>query len=157
MSSFKRRMSGSNFKFLITFILLAILSLAIVFAFVKIDKNETDKTIGTNFFTYSIGLLDEEGEYKQGTSSIYMKDYETVDGLTVEIKDKATITYKLFFFDKDKNFVDKTSELSASNSTFTVPATAEYFKLMITPTNDAEVSLFEINTYASQLTVKVNK
>lgn len=157
MSSFKKRMSASNIKWIITFVLIAMLSLAVIFAFVKIDKNEKTKTLGTNSFTYAIGLLDAEGEYEQGTSSIYMKDYYLVDGLTVELKDKATVTYKLFFYDEDKEFIDMTSDLSLSYDSSSTPATAEYFRIMITPTNDAEVSFFEINDYAEQLTVSINK
>lgn len=157
MSSFKKHISADKIKWIVSFVLIAMLSIAVVFAFVKIDKNEKTKTLGTNSFTYAIGLLDSEGEYKQGTSSIYMKDYHSVDGLTVEIKDGATITYKLFFYDKDKNFVDKTSDLSLNYDGSSIPSTAEYFKVMITPTNDAEVSFFEIGTYAGQLTVTVNK
>ncbi len=157
MSSFKKRMSASNIKWIITFVLIAMLSVAVIFAFVKIDKNEKTKTLGTNSFTYAIGLLDAEGEYEQGTSSIYMKDYYSVDGLTVELKDKATVTYKLFFYDEDKEFIDMTSDLSLSYDSSSTPATAEYFRIMITPTNDAEVSFFEIDDYAEQLTVSINK
>lgn len=157
MSSFKKRMSASNIKWIITFVLIAMLSVAVIFAFVKIDKNEKTKTLGTNIFTYAIGLLDAEGEYEQGTSSIYMKDYYSVDGLTVELKDKATVTYKLFFYDEDKEFIDMTSDLSLSYDSSSTPATAEYFRIMITPTNDAEVSFFEIDDYAEQLTVSINK
>ncbi len=154
MSSFKKRM---NIKWIITFILIAMLTVALIFAFVKIEKNEKTKTLGTNSFTYAIGLLDAEGEYEQGTSSIYLKDFESVDGLTVEVKDKATVTYKLFFYDENKEFIDMTSDLSLNFDSSSTPETAEYFRIMITPTNDAEVSFFEINDYAGQLTVSVNK
>lgn len=159
MSSFKKRMSASNIKWIITFTLISILSIAIIFAFVKIDKNEKTKTLGTNLFTYEIGLLDVEGEFEEGTSSICMKDFQDVDGLSIEIDDKATITYKLFFYDADKEYIAEsvTSDLSSNYDSSLTPETAEYFKIMITPTNDAEVSVFEINDYASQLTVTVNK
>ena len=152
MSSFKKSIfSKSNFKWLITFVMISILSIAVIFAFVKIDKNEDSKTLDANIFTYSVGLLDEDGEYVQGTSSIYMKDYQSVDGLTIELKEDATVTYKLFFYDENKEFVDMTSDYSE------IPENAEYFRIMITPTNDAEVSIFEINDYAGQLTVSINK
>lgn len=157
MSSFNKHLNANKIKWIITFVLIAMLSIAVVFAFVKIDKNQKTKTLGTNSFTYAIGLLDAEGEYVQGTSSIYTKDFTSVDGLTVEIKEDATITYKLFFYDADKEFVDKTSDLSLNYDGSSIPSTAEYFKIMITPTNDAEVSFFEIGTYAGQLTVTVNK
>lgn len=157
MSSFKKRMSANKFKWIITFVLIAMLSVAVIFAFIKIDKNEKTKTLGADSFTYAIGLLDAEGEYEQGTSSIYTKEYYSVDGLTVELKDKATVIYKLFFYDEDKEFIDMTSDLSLSYDSSSTPATAEYFRIMITPTNDAEVSFFEIDNYAEQLTVSINK
>ena len=153
MSSFKKRISKTNLKWIITFVLIAMLSFAVIFAFVKIDKNEKTKTLGTGSFTYAIGLLDSEGEYEQGTSSIYTKDYYTVDGLTIEVKEKATVTYKLFFYDEDKEFIEMTSDYDNSST----PETAEYFKIMITPTNDSEVSFFEIDDYAEQLTITINK
>lgn len=158
MSSFKKRsFSAKNFNWIITYILISILSVAVIFAFAKIDKNEDTKTLGSSSLTYAIGLLDAEGEYEQGTSSIYMKDYQSVDGLTVELKDKATVTYKLFFYDENKDFVDMTSDLSLNYDSSSIPETAEYFRIMITPINDAEVSFFEIYNYARQLIVSVNK
>lgn len=157
MSSFsKRRANANKFKWIITFVLIAMLSIAMVFAFVKIDRNETTKTLGTNRFTYAIGLLDsEDGEYVQGTSSIYTKDFYTVDGLTIELEEDATITYKLFFYDEAEEFIEVVdgSEFNSEN----VPEGAKYFKVEITPTNDVEVSTSEISTYAGQLTVTVNK
>lgn len=157
MSSFKKRFNNNSIKWIITFTLLSLLLVSVVFAFVKIDRNEKTKKLGTNSFTYAIGLLNEEGEYEQGTSSIYLKDFCSVDGLTVEVKEKATVTYKLFFYDEDKEFLSATSDLSLNYDSASIPSSAEYFKIMITPTNDAEVSFFEISGYASQLTVSVNK
>jgi len=157
MSSFKKRITSNNFKWIVTFGLILILSISLIFAFVKINRNEDTKTLGSNSLTYSIGLLDEEGEYVQGTSSIYLKDFESVDGLTIDVEDKATVTYKLFFYNADKEFLESTEELSADFDSSTLPEGAEYFKVMITPTNDAEVSLFEISTYAGQLAISVNK
>jgi len=101
--------------------------------------------------------LDAEGKYEQGTTSIYTKEYHSVDGLTVEVDEDATVKYSIFFFDKDEKFVDKTSDLSLNYDGTSTPETAEYFKIMITPTNDAEVSWSEIGRYAGMLTVTVNK
>lgn len=157
MSSFNKRMNTNRIKWIICFILIAMLSVAVVFAFVKIDRNETTKTLGSGSSTYAVGLLDDSGAYKQGTSSIYMKDFASADGLTVEIEEDATVKYKVFFYDADKTFIEKTADLSEDYDGSAIPSTAKYFKIMITPTNDAEVSWTEIRTYASQLTVTVNK
>ena len=157
MSSFKKRMNATNIKLIVSFVLIAMLSLAVVFAFVKIDKNEKTKTLGANSFTYAIGILDSEGNYEQGTTSIYTKDYHSVDGLTVELKDDATVTYKVFFYDENEDFVGVASDLSGISDIVENANSVEYFRVMITPTNDAEVSFFEIDDYAGQLTITINK
>lgn len=157
MSRFNRRTSANKIKWIITFVLLSILSVSMIFAFVKIDKNEKTKTLGTSVFTYSIGLLDEQGEYEQGTTSIYLKDYTSVDGLTIEVQDKATITYSLFLYDENKDLVEIKADLSSNFDGSELSDSVKYFRVMITPTNDAEVSLFEVGTYAGQLTITVNK
>lgn len=158
MSSFiKKRFSKNDIKWIVSLVLIAMLTIAVIFAFVKIDKNEKTKTLEANFLTYAVGLLDAEGEYEQGTSSIYLKDYYSVDGLTCDLEDDATITYKICFYDEDQNYLSSTSSLNSDYDGTAVPSNAEYFRIMITPTNDAEVSLFEVSTYANQLTVTINK
>ena len=151
MSSFKKRKKFKIGKFGVIYALIAILSISVMFFSVKVLNNEKTKTLGSNIFTYSIGLLDESGEYKKGTSSIYTKDYYSVDGLTIELKEDADVTYKVFFFDEDKDFVSSTTDFTE------IPESAEYFKIVITPTNDAEVSLSEVNSYAKQLVVTIDK
>ena len=157
MISFKKRKKFKIGKFGVIYALIAILSVSVMFVSIKVLSNEKTKTLGSNVFTYSIGLLDESGEYEKGTSSIYTKDYYSVDGLTIELKEDADVTYKLFFFDEDKEYVSSTSDLSATFDNTKIPEKAEYFKIVITPTNDAEVSLFEVNNYAKQLTVTIDK
>ena len=158
MSSFKKRKNKNGVMFFISFLLIAVLSVAVIFAFVKIDKNEKTKTLDSNRFTYSIGLLDEtKGDYVQGTSSIYTKDFYNVDGLIIDVDEDATVKYKLYFFDENQELISTSEELSSDFDSTTTPEGAKYFKVMITPTNDVEVSRSEISTYASQLTVTINK
>jgi hypothetical protein len=155
MSKFNKK--KKNIKWIITFILISLLSVSMIFAFVKIDKNEKTKTLGTSVFTYSVGLIDETGKYEEGKSSIYTKDYYSTDGLTIELAEDSSVTYKIFWYDSNKEFLLASSDLSADFPTSSVLENAKYFRLMVTPTNDSEVSLFEIRTYASQLTVTINK
>lgn len=148
---------ANNIKWIIAFVLIAILAVGVIFALVKIDRNETTKTIDGSVFSYSIGLIDEEGEYEQGTSSIYMKDFYEVDGLTCKLDEKATISYEINFYDEKEEFISSTGSLETDFESSSIPETAKYFRVEITPKNDYEVSFFEINTYADQLTVTVNK
>ncbi len=153
----RNRLFNNKLKMTLLWVVIGLLVVGLVFVFVKMDRNEKTKTIGTTSLTYAIGILDAEGEYEQGTSSIYMKELHAVDGLTCELDEDATITYKIVFYDEDKKFVDSTGDLSLNYDGTAIPTTAEYFRIEITPTNDAEVSFFEIGTYAKQLTVTVNK
>lgn len=149
-------------KFTLTFLAIIMLSIALIFAFVKIDKNETRKNVDGNVFTYSIGILNEEGKSTQGTSSIYTKDFYSVDGLKVDLKDNASVTYKICFYNADKVLVSSLDSLETDyelpeSTASDYPTDAKYFKVQITPTNDAEVSFFEISTYANQLSISINK
>lgn len=139
---------------IVAFALIAILFVGLVVTMVKLNKQITTETVGTS--AYSIGILDGQGQYEKDTSSIYTKDYITTDGLKCKLADKAKITYKLYFYDKDKKFVSFTTQQTADYSG-EIPETAKYVRIVITPTNDAEVSIFEKGDYAKQLTVTYNK
>jgi hypothetical protein len=140
-------------------IVLVIVVLAGLFAtlFVKLDRQTTTTTIGGE--VYSVGTLDDEGEYEKGDTSIYMRKAITTDGLTCELEDDAKITYEIFFYDKKGNFLSKTGTMTGNfpDETNKVPEGATQAKIVITPTDDDEVSLVEVLGYAAQLKVTVNK
>lgn len=152
MASFKKK---NKILWIISFALIAILAIGLITTISRVNRNETTNTLGGNSLTYSVHMLDDKGEVVQGTSSITTKSFYKADGLKCEIKEKATIEYKVFFYDEDLEFISATDTLTEDFDT--VEENAKYFKIMITPTNDAEVSFFEISTYGSQLIVTFNK
>lgn len=129
---------------------------AVAALFVKLDRQTTTTTIGGE--AYSIGTLDETGEYAEGDTAIYLRKAVTTDGLKCELEPGAKIKYKLFFYDADGAFLEASDELTADWNG-SVPEGAESVKIMITPTEDEDgkVSLIEVLGYADQLTVTVNK
>lgn len=138
-------------------IAVVLISVVLIGMIVKMTNSETTKTVG-GFYNYEIGLIDDTtGEELSGTSSIRTKDYVTTDGLTVEVKKDANVSYVIYFYDTDKEFLSKTETLTADYDGTAIPEGAEYAKIVITPNNDAEVSWTEINGYQSKLTVTVNK
>ncbi len=149
--------NSTKIKWIVAFSLIAVLLVSMIFALVKLDKLETTKPINGNMFNYSVGILDENGEYKKDTSSIYLKSYYDVDGLDIDFVEESTITYKVAFYDDNKDFIEMTGSLAEDFDSSSIPTEAEYFRVCITPTNDAEVSLFEIGDYSNMLTIKVNK
>lgn len=144
-------------KWIITFIVGLLLIAAVAALFIKLDRQTTTTTIGGE--AYSIGLIDENGDYKEGDTAIYMRKAITTDGLKCELKDDANIKYQLFFYDKDGEFISASAELTADYDRTNIPETAESVKIMITPIEDEDgkVSLMEVLGYANQLTVTVNK
>ena len=158
MSSFGRTRLSSNIKWIITWVLVAMLTVAMIVAFVKIDKNEDTKTIGANSLTYSVGIINDSGIFvEDNKTGIAMSSYYSVDGLTCDLKEDAKITYSIFFYDEDKTFLESAKGLIEDFDGSEIPETAEYFRIMIDPTEDDEVKWYEVNGYAKQLTVTVNK
>jgi len=158
MSSFKNRGKNKTL-WIVTFLLIAVLLIGMIFAFVKISDNENTKNVGSNVFNYSVGTLNEQGKYEEADGSIYLKDFTLVDGLTIDVdEDEETeFSYKVFFYDAEKNYLSATEDLTADFDGTAVPETAEYFRVVINPTEDNDITFFEIGGYADLLTVTVNK
>ena len=143
-------------KWIITFIVGLLLIAAVVALFVKLDRQTSTTTIGGE--AYSIGTIDETGEYKEGDTAIYLRKAITTKGLKCELEENAKIKYQLFFYDKDGKFLSASAEQTADFNG-PVPENATSVKIMITPTEDEDgkVSVVEVLGYANQLTVTVNK
>ena len=153
----KRHKTSDMVKWVITFLLLLGLIATTVTLFVKLDRQTTVTEIGVE--AYMIGELDDEGAKADGDTSIVTRNAVTTDGLKVAIADDATVTYALYFYDADGEFVSKTAELSADFDGSAIPENAESAKIVITPTadEDGKVDLTEVLGYAGQVTVTVNR
>ena len=124
---------------------------------VRLDRQTTVTQICSEAST--IAALDDIGEQTDGDTSIVTRNAVTTDGLKVEIADDATVTYALYFYDADGEFVSKTADLSADFDGSAIPENAETAKIVITPTadEDGKVDLSEVLGYAGQVTITVNK
>ena len=130
----------------------------LAFAGLAIQVNDMDKTDKLNAtFGYEQGLLStEDGGEIKGTTSIRTKDFVTLDGLTVDIKNDASIVYQIFYYNEDDEFISASEELTADYdaSTASVAEDAAKVRIMVTPVNDPEVGVTEIPSYAGELTVE---
>ena len=153
----KRHKMSDKIKWIIVFLLILGLIATTVTLFVKLDRQTTVTEIGAE--AYIIGTLDDEGAKADGDTSIVTRNAVTTDGLKVEIADDATVTYALYFYDADGEFVSKTADLSADFDGSAIPENAETAKIVITPTadEDGKVDLSEVLGYAGQVTITVNK
>lgn len=157
-NSLRQHKRSDAVKWTIAFILIILLVGAVVGMGIALNKQITTRTLGAT--AYVVGNIDEQGLAAKDTATICTKDFVTVDGLKVEIAEKAEIRYKLFFYsenaDGEKSFISATAFLTADFSG-TIPANAKYVKVVIDPLNDSDISLLEVRGYAAQLQVTYNR
>lgn len=139
---------------IIIVVLVAILAIVGISLIVRASQSQT-KTLGA--LDYQIGSLDESGKFVKDTSSIVTKNFLSTDKMSIEIAKDANVTYKVFFFDKNEVFISADETANSADYVGTIPENAALFKVVITPTKDAEVSTLEIGNYAKQLTVSCAK
>ena len=140
---------------IIIWVLLAVLMLGMIGTAAKV--NELDTTAEVSWMMYRVGALDEEGEFEETDIAIYTKDMIPVDGLVCEIAKKADIEYKVYFYDEDKDFLSASVMLTTDLIATEIPADAEYCRIVITPLDGDEVSIFDIRTLAADLAVSYNR
>ena len=153
----KRHKTSDAVKWVIVFLLILGLIATTVTLFVKVDRQTTVTEIGAE--AYKIGVLDDSGAETDGDTAIVTRNAVTTDGLKADIADDATVTYTLYFYDADGEFISKTEALSEDFDGSEIPENAETAKIVITPTDDEDgkVDLTEVLGYAGQVTVTVNR
>lgn len=153
-----------KFKRVMIWVLLGALVIASTVAFVKISKIEKTKDVGT--LSYTIGSLNaDDGKEIKDEHSLRSKHLSADKFNKIDIKDKADVTYQIFYYNADKKFIGKSADLSADTTelekTQTVETATEnvkYFRVVIKVTDTAKkVTIFNMNKYVKQVTVTLNK
>ena len=152
----KRHKISDTIKWVIIFLLMIGVIGAVITLFVMLDRQTTVTEIGPE--AYTIATLDENGVQTEGDTSIVTRDMFAANGLKVELEDEASITYQLFFYDGEGNFISATGDLYADFDG-EIPENAAYAKCEVTPTadEDGKVDLTEVLGYAGQVTITVNR
>lgn len=152
----RKHKASDMVKWVIIFLIAIGLIGAVITLFILLDRQTTVTEIGAE--AYTIAALDENGEQTDGDTSIVTRSAFTTDGLKVKIEDEATVTYTLYFYGAENEFISKTAALS-EDFDGSIPENAETAKIVITPIEDEDgkVELTEVLGYAGQVTVTVNK
>lgn len=152
----RKHKASDMVKWVIIFLIAIGLIGAVITLFILLDRQTTVTEIGAELYT--IAALDENGKQTDGDTSIVTRSAFTTDGLKVEIEDEATVTYTLYFYGSENEFISKTAALS-EDFDGSIPENAETAKIVITPIEDEDgkVELTEVLGYAGQVTVTVNK
>lgn len=119
------------------------------------DEVFATKTLSTTKF--SIGGLDSKGQYVETEDSIFTKDVFECQGLECTLDFDSAISYQIYFYNDDNDFVHKTGTLTDTFVAESVPFFAKYARISITPDEDDKVGLTEVLKYADQLEVKMNR
>lgn len=144
-----------NTLFIVGAILLGILVIsAIISLGTRLGSSQSYDKLSSS--DYVVGTLNTAGEFDKSAECFVTEDYITVDGLKVIVEDDANLSYKLFFYDENKTFISNTSAFAVTYNGL-IPETAEYFKIVIDPTNDSDISLYDIIKYSSDVDVKYYK
>lgn len=156
-NALQKHKAADAIKWVVIFLIAIGLIGAVITLFVMLDRQTTVTEIGAE--AYIIGTLDDEGAKADGDTSIVTRNAVTTDGLKVEIADDAAVTYTIYFYGSEDEFISKTEALSADFDGSAIPENAETAKIVITPTadEDGKVDLTEVLGYAGQVTVTVNR
>ncbi len=152
----KLRFKKSTIKSIITGLLVCALLGGAIFASVSVfGKEKTTKDIPP---TFSIGALDENGKYLKSDKSIYTKSGIGCQGLKVAPEFNSTVSYEIFFYGEDGEFLSKTGARTNTFVASEVPFFAETARVVITPNDTKEtINIFEISKFANQLEIRVDK
>ncbi len=156
--NFKKHVKSDKTKWIATGVAGLLLTAAVIGLSVKVASLFPTKEIAGS--SYSIGLIDADtGENVEGDTAIYLRKAVTVDGFKCEIAKDATIEYTLVFYDENDEWISSYGPLVESYDSAKIPEDAASVRIMITPLEDRDgkVTLLEVEDYADQLKVTVNK
>ena len=113
---------------------------------------------------FTLGGLNDNGEYIEQDTTIYTKDAFECNDLRIDVDFEKTIFYQIFFYAETGEFVSATDEMK-TNFVSDVPDGATHARVVITPDwealeiskNDRTIKWYEIVKYSSQLTIKTAK
>ncbi|MBO5327787.1 MAG: hypothetical protein J6B04_01285 [Clostridia bacterium] len=136
---------------------LVIASLAVIIALTRTNTEDERVEIKPAF---AIGGLDDAGKYVDTDKTLYTKDAFACEGLEVKLNFDATISYQVFYYNEDEEFISASETLTATH-TATLPEGAEYARLVVSPdwtgveVEDQEITTLSKTKYTSQLKILV--
>ncbi len=139
-------------------IVFAVMALAIAVLSIHL-KNERETTVEISNGAYVVGALNEQGERVGAETSIVSAELVKTDGLTVDVKKHAKLTYRIYFYNSENVFMTATADLSSDFNGENIPEGASSALVVITAIEDADgkLTLEEGLQLAEKVHVQVNK
>ena len=124
---------------------------------IKLTNDDAFDTKNISSLAFSVGGLDGTGAYMDTNTSIYTKEAFECQGLNVTLDFDNMIEYEIFFYDQNNDFVHTTGTRTNAFVDTEMPFFAKYARIVVTPTEDDVVSTLEVNKYAKQINILVNR
>lgn len=141
---------------LIVVLVVAVLGGGVAGIISLVDSDKFD-TKNISDLSFGVGGLDSAGKYMSTDQSIYTKDAFECQGLNVSLEFDSEISYQIYFYDQNNDFVHTTGKLEGAFVADSIPFFAKYARIVITPDDDEKVTSLEVLKYAKQLNAKVNR
>ena len=130
-----------NTKNVLTIILSCILFFGAIFGLIAL-LNKEENTTYISSSAFEVGGLNASGKYSETKESIYTKELIECVGLNIKLDFDSMITYRVFFYDVNGDFLSSTSSLDSDFDS--APTIARYCRIVITPKEDTEIKWYEI-------------
>lgn len=151
---------SKNLKGIIIGVFIVLLCSIVGVIAVKAANKDKSETLGS--ISYEIGAFDvTDGAEKADDHSLRSKFIEAKRFEKAELSADAKVTYTLYYFNADKEFIGKsealtaiTTELPATQKVGEVTENVKYFRVVITiPESEEKATLLNKGNYVKQLTV----
>ncbi len=131
-----------------------VLVVGMISLLVRMGTSQTYTTLSAS--DYQVGSLNATGEFEKNAGSFVSKDFYDVDGLSIKVEDDADLSYRIYFYDENKEFISSTNSFAVTYNG-TIPENAELFKIVINPMNDDDISTFDIISFSEKVNVRFYK
>ena len=115
--------------------------------------NRTVTTVELTAWDYKVATLEADGDEDESEAAIVTKNFLPVEDLQIKIDEDAEISYRVFFYDEDEEFISATEALTADFDESAIPEGAKFAKILVTHEDDDEISWSEKGDYIAMLEV----
>ena len=148
-------MKRVGIKDILSVIVALLLIGGVIAAIGSITGNTKESVSG---FAFSIGGLDDAGEYVERKNAIYTKDLIGCVGLEVTPDFESAVKYRVFYYDENETFISATDLIDEAH--VNKLAQPKYCRIMIVPESGEEINFWEfwkIYDFADDISIKVDK
>ena len=155
-----KKVFNNKFNTIVTITAIVLMLIMVVSVFVTIGRLETTNTLKNN--GWEIATIDMNGKELESKQHLVTKEYLKIEDFDVTLDEDSTITYSLFFYTEEKNFMGCQSNLTAQELDKTLLMDgAKYVRVEITPqtvdSEAVEINAFNKVKYTGQIKIVYGK